>query len=90
MRLWVLSPGETYPDGPPGQRGFPRRGNDPPRPVLESQVAHCLSASAAHKPSPDPIYPAYAVGDSDNISETTQVAAVTRPKSGPDQLDDLL
>ena len=36
------------------------------------------------KPSPDPIYLAYVVGDSDNISETTQVAAVTMLKSGPD------
>ena len=42
------------------------------------------------KPSPDPIYPAYVVGNSDNISETTRVAAVTRLKSGPDQLEDLL
>ena len=42
------------------------------------------------KPSPNPIYPAYVVADSDNISETTQVAAVTRPRSGPDQLEDLL
>ena len=42
------------------------------------------------KPSPDPIYPAYVVGDSDSISETTRVAAVTRPRSGPDQLEDLL
>ena len=38
----------------------------------------------------NPIYPAYVVGDSDNISETTWVAAVTRPKSGLDQLEDLL
>ena len=42
------------------------------------------------KPSPDPIYPAYVVGDADKISETTQVAAVTRQKSGSDQLEDLL
>ena len=42
------------------------------------------------KPSPYPIYPAYAVGDSDSISETTRVAAVTRPRSDPDQLEDLL
>ena len=42
------------------------------------------------KPSPDPIYPAYVVGDSDKISETKRVATVTRPKSGPDQLEDLL
>ena len=30
------------------------------------------------------------MGDSDSISETTQVSAVTRPRSGPDQLEDLL
>ena len=42
------------------------------------------------KPSPDPIYPAYIVEDSDNISETKQMATVTRPKSGPDQLEDML
>ena len=42
------------------------------------------------KPSPDPIYPAYVVGDADKISETTWVAAVTGQKSGSDQLEDLL
>ena len=42
------------------------------------------------KPSPDPIYPAYVVGDADKISENTRVAADTRQKSGPDQLEDLL
>ena len=42
------------------------------------------------KPSPDPIYPAYVVEDSEDISETKRVAAVTRPKSGPDQLEDIL
>ena len=42
------------------------------------------------KPSPDPIYPAYVVEDSDNISETTRVAAVNRLKSGLDQLEDVL
>ena len=42
------------------------------------------------KPSPDPIYPAYVVGDADKISETTRVAAVTGQKSGSDQLEDLL
>ena len=42
-------------------------------------------------PSPDPIYPAYVVGDSDiNQSGRKRVAAVTMPKSGPDQLEDLL
>ena len=42
------------------------------------------------KPSPDPIYLAYVVGDSDNISETTRVAVVIRLQLGPDQLEDML
>ena len=42
------------------------------------------------KPSPDPIYPAYVVGDSDQVGETLRVAAVNKPKSPPDQLEDLL
>ena len=42
------------------------------------------------KPSPDPIYPAYVVGDSDNIGETIRVAAVTKLTSNPDQLEDML
>ena len=42
------------------------------------------------KPSPDPIYPAYVVGDANKISETTRVAAVTRQKSSSNQLEDLL
>ena len=42
------------------------------------------------KPSPEQTYPAYVVGDSDSISETTRVAAVNRPRPGPDQLEDLL
>ena len=49
-----------------------------------------LAVHRISKPSPDPIYPAYVVGDSEEISETKRVAAVTRPKSGPDQLEDLL
>ena len=42
------------------------------------------------KPSPDPIYPAYVVGDADKISETTRVAVVTGQKSSSNQLEDLL
>ena len=42
------------------------------------------------KPSLDPIYPAYVVGDSVNVGETIRVAAVTKPKSPPDQLEDML
>ena len=38
----------------------------------------------------DLAYLASVVGDSDNTSEPTRVAAVTRPRSGPDQLEDLL
>ena len=49
-----------------------------------------LAVRRVSKPSPDPIYPAYVVGDADKISETTQVAALTGQKSGSDQLQDLL
>ena len=42
------------------------------------------------KPSPEQTYPANVVGDADSISETTRVAAVNRPRPGPDQLEDLL
>ena len=42
------------------------------------------------KPSPDPIYPDYVVGDSDNVVEKIRVAAVAKPKSTPDQVEDLL
>ena len=42
------------------------------------------------KSSPEQTYPAYVVGDSDSISETTWVAAVNRLRPGPDQLEDLL
>ena len=42
------------------------------------------------KPSPEQTYPAYVVGYSDSISETTQVVVVNRPRPGPDQLEDLL
>ena len=42
------------------------------------------------KPSPDPMYPAYAVGDADYNIETTRVAAVTGQRSKPNQLEDLL
>ena len=42
------------------------------------------------KLSPDPIYPAYAVGDADNNSDTTRVVAVTGERSSSNQLEELL
>ena len=42
------------------------------------------------KPSPDPVYLAYAVGDANNNIETTKVAMVTGQRSSPNQLEDLL
>ena len=42
------------------------------------------------KPSPDPIYLAYVVGDSENIVEKIRMAAFAKPKSTPDQVEDLL
>ena len=40
--------------------------------------------------SPDPMYPAYAVGDAENNIATTRVATVTEQRSSPNQLEDLL
>ena len=48
------------------------------------------SARRLTKPSPDPIYHAYAVGDADYNIETTRVAEVTGQKSRPLQLEDML
>ena len=42
------------------------------------------------KPSQDPTYPAYAVGDTDSDIGVTRVAAVTGLRSGQNQLEDLL
>ena len=42
------------------------------------------------KPSPEPIYPAYVIGDSDNVVDEIRVAAITKPKSTPDPVEDLL
>ena len=41
------------------------------------------------EPGPEPMYPAYVVGDSDKVVEEIRVAAVTKPKSTPDQVEDL-
>ena len=43
--------------------------------VWESHADPAVRQVSKH--SPDPIYPAYVVGDSDNISKTTRVVAVT-------------
>ena len=42
------------------------------------------------KPGPDPIYPAYVISDSDKVVDDIQVAAVTKPKSTTDQMEELL
>ena len=41
------------------------------------------------KPTPDPVYPTYAVSDTDRDNEVTRVAAVTGLKSDQNQLTDL-
>ena len=43
-----------------------------------------------NKPGPELIYPAYVIGDSNKVVEEIRVAAVTKPKSTPDQVEDLL
>ena len=40
------------------------------------------------KPGPEPIYPAYVVGDSDKGVEDIRVAAFAKPKFMPDQVED--
>ena len=42
------------------------------------------------KPGPEPIYPAYVIGDSDKVVEEIWVVAVIKPKSMPDQVEDLV
>ena len=39
------------------------------------------------KPGPDPIYPAYVVGDSEKVEEEIRVVAVTKLKSTLDQME---
>ena len=74
--------------------------NSPPPPETPTRdVVDCCRVWESHadpavrqvsKPSPDPIYPAYVVGDADRTSETSRVAAVTGQRSGTNQLEDLL
>ena len=42
------------------------------------------------KPGPEPVYPAYVVGVSDDGVDEVWVATVNQPKSPPDQVEDLL
>ena len=46
--------------------------------------------SRVSKPGPDPIYPAYVISDSDKVVDEIWVAAVTKPKSTMDQMEELL
>ena len=70
----------------------------PPETLIRDVVDRCrLRESHADpevrrvsKPGPDPIYPAYVIGDSDKVVEEIQVAAVTKPKSTSDQMEELL
>ena len=63
----------------------------PPETPIRDVVDRCrVWESHADPEIPDPIYPPYVVGDSDNAGETILVAAATKPKSTLDQLEDLL
>ena len=42
------------------------------------------------KPGPEPVYPAYVVGEWDDGVDEVRVATVNQPKSPPDQVEDLL
>ena len=68
----------------------------PPETTIRDVVDRCrvLESPAGpeirrvSKPGPEPIYLAYVVGDSDKGVEDIRVAAVTKPKSPPDQVED--
>ena len=42
------------------------------------------------KPGPEPVYPAFVVGESDDGVDDVRVATVNQPKSPPDQVEELL
>ena len=42
------------------------------------------------KPGPEPVYPTYVVGESDDGVDEVRAATVNQPKSPPDQVEDLL
>ena len=46
--------------------------------------------SRTRKPTPEPMYPTFAVGESDSNNETTRVAAVTEPKSDEHKLMEMI
>ena len=72
--------------------------NVPPETPMQNVVDRCrvweshadTEIRRVSKPGPEAIYPAYVVGDSDKVVEEIRVAAVTKPKSPPDQVEDLL
>ena len=52
--------------------------------VWESHADSAISRT--RKPTPDPMYPTFSVGQTDSNNETTRVAAVTKPKSDQHKL----
>ena len=64
----------------------------PPEPPIRDVVDRCRIYESHADPAvrPDPLYPAYAIGDADHNIETTRVATVTGPRSSQNQLEDLL
>ena len=70
----------------------------PPETPIRDIVERCrvweshadLAVRWVGKPSPDPVYPAYAVDDTGNNIETTKVATVTGQRPSLTQLEDLL
>ena len=69
----------------------------PETPIRDIVDRHCVWESHADpadrgisKPSPDPTYPVYAIGDADGDIEATRVAAVIGQRSSQNQLEDLM
>ena len=72
-------------------------GSVPPETPIQDVVYRCQvweshadpEIRRVSKPAPELIYPAYMIADSDKVMEEIRVAAVTKPKSTPDQVEDL-
>ena len=66
--------------------------NKPAKSIYTHQMSHCAppAISRTRKPTPDPMYPTFAVGETDSNNETTRVAAVTEPKSDQHKLMEMI
>ena len=72
--------------------------NVPPETPIQDIVDRCRvwesdadpEIRRVSKPGPEPVYPEYVVGESDDGVDEVRVATVNQPKSPPDQVEDVL